>query len=1235
MGSPGEALGCGLVARTAVVLFALLPSGTIVNGQSAPQACPVPTFDADINSQVDLEDYAALQECLAGPSASMPTAPPRCRCFDVDSNLHVDLADFAAFLACFRVGVDGSSRTCIVTPAPNLRPDERVHLSVTALNALPANPMPGEVVDVAVTIHNDSEAIDVNAVVLELTLGNIEIAATRTDIAALETVVVHLDWMPDMTGLQVLRASIDPDEEFVDQNRLNNSRTYDVVVASAPVSGSEFAIESIEPPLTLGGYKGVQIVVRNNGPTESVAPLTFMAWDAAGLLVVSQSLLVAPIPPSEVATVEIAWPDGAQFGRHMATINPRFASLEVNPNDNTVGGDPAPVDLFVEAISIYQLKNDPLGFPMLSFRVVNGGSATVGAFRTQILNVQETGSAVVDTTGLSPGQSVYITVPIPTDPIEGGSPQFDIRITADSASAINETNEANNVSEVHFQWALPQVDRWVSIGPRVMEPHDGGSIGVLNSIAIAPPPKGSSTLTMYTTAAAYAAEPSQCGIWRSQNSGITWRPVGDSIPNSRFAACAVPPSSPTHVYAITMSGAVFKSEDSGTSWKQISSDAVNPRVSDGGALFFHPADSSKVYLTCTDGVRRSLDGGVTWQRMLGTGSESYATGLVMDPSNPDHLIAAVRGTSVTTAPSCSSSSPASGLYESFDGGTTWCNIFVCPGSDPFPALGDVSRISLAISGSHLFVSFREAERWTLFYTDEIGCFVGPDSGRTWRQGWTLTGNSAKAHWAGLYADPVDPNFLYSHGTRLKVSSDGGRTFHLPAVQAHADHHGFATDPRDHRTVYTACDGGIYKSVDNGENWAQIGHGITNSELYDIADAPSNPAIVLAGTQDNGNVKFDGASAVWMDVGLCQSGDGDIVEFDPLNENTTYIMGQYSDQLCKSTDGGPFLWFSQGLPGGCAHRRYLVHPLIPTTLLYPCGQLYRTTTNTPPGDWQPLPVPLVAGESIIVAAIDAGADLYYAGTNRGTIYAAVNGNNWSLVFAHPTATAVTDIEIDPDDPQTVYISFRGSTVRRIYRLRRPASVPAGTWSLAGASITSNLVQNETVQTIGVDRNDPLTILVGTNKSVHRGRSFDGGATWTWKPYRYGLSSALDVRDFEVHPTTGVIRAGTVGRGAFEVNTGPPIGSVLVAEGIVSSIRVHEVGSGFGPPGDVIDGEIVIKLNTWPGRAFGFSLRNDTDKRAHRGMLKLLRTAFKYDTRVRIDYVRTGLRNGLIIRVQDIQ
>ncbi len=184
--------------------------------------------------------------------------------------MRVDLADFAKFLGCFRAG--GLDPACGELPAPNLRPDERVHLSIKALTVSPPQPVPGEVVDVSISIHNDSEVINVNAAVLELTLDDLKIAATRTDIAALGTVVVHFMWIPKKLGLHALTASVDPAGEFVDQNRLNNLLAVDIVVAGAPPTGSDFAIESIEPPQILGGYRGIKVIVRNNGLVASSAP---------------------------------------------------------------------------------------------------------------------------------------------------------------------------------------------------------------------------------------------------------------------------------------------------------------------------------------------------------------------------------------------------------------------------------------------------------------------------------------------------------------------------------------------------------------------------------------------------------------------------------------------------------------------------------------------------------------------------------------------------------------------------------------------------------------------------------------------------------------------------------------------------------------------------------------------------------------------------------------------------
>jgi len=118
---------------------------------------------------------------------------------------------------------------------------------------------------------------------------------------------------------------------------------------------------------------------------------------------------------------------------------------------------------------------------------------------------------------------------------------------------------------------------------------------------------------------------------------------------------------------------------------------------------------------------------------------------------------------------------------------------------------------------------------------------------------------------------------------------------------------------------------------------------------------------------------------------------------------------------------------------------------------------------------------------------------------------------------------------------------------------------------------------------------------------------------------------------VQSQTGLLRVGTYGRGAYEVETDTLIGAIGVAEGVPSFLRAHSVGGGFGPPFDQIDVEAVVRLNTSPTRAFGVKLRRDTTASSRLQMFSLLRDAFREDHRVRIEFVRTGLNNGEIIRV----
>jgi hypothetical protein len=91
------------------------------------------------------------------------------------------------------------------------------------------------------------------------------------------------------------------------------------------------------------------------------------------------------------------------------------------------------------------------------------------------------------------------------------------------------------------------------------------------------------------------------------------------------------------------------------------------------------------------------------------------------------------------------------------------------------------------------------------------------------------------------------------------------------------------------------------------------------------------------------------------------------------------------------------------------------------------------------------------------------------------------------------------------------------------------------------------------------------------------------------------------------------------------------ALLESSGKLTFLRAHDVGTGFGPPADFIDVEVVVKLDSRPNNSFGFQLRNDVNRPARAGMLDLLRDAFNYNWTVVIDYnLDTGKTNGVIIR-----
>jgi hypothetical protein len=93
-------------------------------------------------------------------------------------------------------------------------------------------------------------------------------------------------------------------------------------------------------------------------------------------------------------------------------------------------------------------------------------------------------------------------------------------------------------------------------------------------------------------------------------------------------------------------------------------------------------------------------------------------------------------------------------------------------------------------------------------------------------------------------------------------------------------------------------------------------------------------------------------------------------------------------------------------------------------------------------------------------------------------------------------------------------------------------------------------------------------------------------------------------------------------------------IRTASGKLAFLRVHRLGSGFGPPSDFLDVELVIGIKGATG-GFGVTLRNDNNHVAHQGMLDLLRDVFNSDTAVEVEYTvdpgEFGKVNGTILRV----
>ena len=391
------------------------------------------------------------------------------------------------------------------------------------------------------------------------------------------------------------------------------------------------------------------------------------------------------------------------------------------------------------------------------------------------------------------------------------------------------------------------------------------------------------------------------GLWKSVNRGITWTNLWEHMPVSTFGDLAIAPSDPDILYAGTgeqqnrqstsWGNGVYRSDDAGATWRHLGLEATRHT----GRVRVHPGDPDLVYVaalgnlwrsTPDRGVYRSRDGGRGWDKVLYVDEHTGAIDLVIDPSNPDVLYAAMYQRQRRTW-GFNGGGPGSGLYKTTDGGDTWHEL-----TNGLP-VGDKGRIGIAIAETN-----PQILNILVQHSDGSGGYRSEDGGESWEK--VSDQNIRPMYYSHVFIDPTDEDRVYTLATSSHRSEDGGRTFVEIAerptydVGVHADHHTMWIDPGDPDHFYLAGDAGLHETYDRGTTFRRI-HNIPIGQFYGITVDNRNPYWIYGGMQDNHSWMGPSETRSWegiVDDEWRQSGFGDGMyqQADP-DGRTMYINAQ--------------------------------------------------------------------------------------------------------------------------------------------------------------------------------------------------------------------------------------------------------------------------------------------------------------------------------------------------------
>jgi photosystem II stability/assembly factor-like uncharacterized protein len=709
------------------------------------------------------------------------------------------------------------------------------------------------------------------------------------------------------------------------------------------------------------------------------------------------------------------------------------------------------------------------------------------------------------------------------------------------ANAVAATAAMQPAHETPTTPATPGANTWVQLGPVAIpggQSNGQARVRVTGRItAIQIDPTDSKVIYVGTA---------RGGVWKSSDSGYTWQPQSDNRESLAIGALALAPSDHSVLYAGTGEGNVqnfnitepfdsirdsyygagaLVSVDAGKTWTLSGQDKFV------GACFYrvavHPLDSKTAWAATSNGVFRTMNGGANWNLVAGLPAISptvlAATDVVIDPLTPATVYVAFNGDGVYRSTNAADPAPA------------WTRV-------PFDQgiAGAPSRIALAISPSSPDVVYALAVSDP---TTDAGLYATQieDGGLVLaKQDLSLSGNF-NSYYLGVNVDPATPDLVYLSGESLfrvlvssSVVTDIGQSIH-------ADHHALAFDPADHMTIYAGTDGGIFKSADSGQTWADwLNAGICITQFESIDQHPHSDALLLGGTQDNGTEQFRNSSVFYHS----DDGDGGCVAIDPQNPQNM-IHEFYSASPTRSEFAGGFgSWNS--VSAGVSSYPSLFYPPFALSAENPLRIAFGTNvvnldaaqgtrgwpdSITLPGLDQNNPNGLVSAIAYV------SDNLIFAGTNQGAVFRIAQENGvWTpdaLQTKDLPANWIWEIATLPGDPNTVFLAMAGYGAPHVWR--GSITIDAGgkvaaVWSDIGGK-PGNRLPDTPVNCLSIDPKTPKTIYIGTENGVFRTQDWTQAAGVIWEPFSDGLPNTA-VYDLKLYNPARLLRAATHGRGLWE-------------------------------------------------------------------------------------------------------